>query len=333
MLGPGESMKAWRIHEHGDYRDVLSWDECPDPQPTPDGIVVDVAASGINFADLLAIAGTYQVKPPLPFSPGLEAAGVVSAAGSRSRWKLGDRVVVSAACGAHAERIAIPDVAALAIPDGMSDADAAALEVIYQTAYFALTVRTQVAAGEVLLVHGGAGGIGTAAIQLGKTLGMSVIATAGTADKLNVCRDAGADHVVNYRTDDFVDAVKDITRGRGADVIYDPVGGDVFDQSTKCIAFGGRLLVIGFASGRIPELRLNRLMVKNFSVIGLYWGAYQQHAPQLIAAAHDELCAHYGRGEIAPVIYRDLPLREYPSALDALRSRASYGKIVLHTDR
>jgi len=323
-------MHAWRAHQYGAYRDVLSWDECPIPAPADDGVVLRVAASGVNFADLLALEGTYQVKAPLPFTPGLEAAGVVHAAGPNSRWRPGERVVATASWGAHAEYLAVPDAALLRIPDGMTDAHAAALVVIYQTAYFALKVRSTVRAGEVLLVHGGAGGIGTSAIQLGKAFGMRVIATAGGPDKLQVCRDAGADEVIDYRADDFVAAVRELTGGRGADVIYDPVGGDVFDGSTRCIAFGGRLLVIGFASGRIPELRLNRLLVKNFSVVGLYWGAYHAHDPAEIERAHDALCALYAAGEIEPILYGDLPLRDYPAALDALRSRASYGKIVLH---
>ncbi len=320
-------MRAWRVHEYGKYSDVLKWEECADPTPPVDGVVLDVAASGVNFPDILAIAGEYQVKTPLPFTPGIEACGVVVAVGARSKFEVGDRVVASVPWGAHAELVATNN--ALPLPDKMTDAHAAALLITYQTSWFALTLRTQLKPGEVLLVHGGAGGVGTSAIQLGKIIGATVIATAGTETKLQVCRDAGADHVINYRETDFVAAVRDITEGRGADVIYDPVGGDVFDKSTKCIAFGGRLLVIGFASGRIPEIKANRILLKNISIVGLFWGAWAQHDPQTVLDAHEALCELYARDEFRPIIYKDMALTDFPAALDAMRARESYGKIVL----
>jgi NADPH2:quinone reductase len=322
-------MRAWRAHEYGPHRDVLRWEDCETPAPPDDGVRIRVAASGVNFPDLLSIAGQYQVTAPLPFTPGLEAAGVVDAVGLRSKFEVGDRVVATASWGAHAEFMAAPDAAVLPVPEAMTDADAAALMIIYQTSYFGLHYRAQLQPGETLLVHGGAGGVGTSAIQLGKQAGAKVIATAGTAGKLEVCKRAGADHAINYRDDDFVVAVKELTGGRGADVIYDPVGGDVFDASTRCIAFGGRLLVIGFASGRIPEVKCNRVLLKNIAIVGLHWGAYAKYDPQPILDCHEALCELYAVGAIKPVISREVPMAEYPSALDALRGRESYGKIVL----
>jgi len=323
-------MRAWRVHEFGAYSEVLKWEECPDPTPPAHGVLIDVAASGVNFPDMLAIAGKYQIKAPLPFTPGVELSGVVKAAGASSKFEVGDRVVATAPWGAHAEQVAINDATVLPIPDQMTDVHAAALMVTYQTSWVALTARARLEAGEVLLVHGGAGGVGSAAVQLGKILGATVIATAGSDAKLQVCRDAGADHVINYRETDFVAAVKEITKGRGANVIYDPVGGDVFDKSTKCLAWSGRLLVIGFASGRIPEVQANRVLLKNIAIVGVHWGAYLLNEPQAILDAHEALCNLYAEGKFAPIIYADMAQSEYPAALDALRGRESYGKIVLH---
>jgi NADPH2:quinone reductase len=215
------------------------------------------------------------------------------------------------------------------IPPEMSDDDAASLLVTYQTSYFALIHRATLQKGETLLVHGGAGGVGISAIQIGKALGATVIATAGADDKLDVCKKAGADHAINYKDEDFVAAVQKLTGGRGADVVYDPVGGDVFDKSLKCIAWEGRLLVIGFASGRIPEIAANKILLKNISIIGLFWGQYMIRDPQKIRDAHDALCAMYRDKQIAPMVWKRFPLAELPDALGALESRASHGKVVV----
>ena len=322
-------MRAWRAHSYGSYRDVLRLDEVPAPDAPDGGVVVKVEAASLNFPDLLAIAGQYQVKAPVPFTPGIEAAGTVVRAGKSSKYKVGDRVIVNALWGAFAEELAVGDSFVFPWPDTLSAAEAASFIVTYQTSYFALVHRTQLKPGETLLVHGGAGGVGISAIQLGKALGATVIATAGGAEKLAVCKAAGADHVIDYRASDFVAAVKELTRGKGADVIYDPVGGDVFDQSLKCIAWEGRLLVIGFASGRIPELKMNRVLLKNCSVIGLFWGAYQMHDPKKVVDAHAALCDLVAAGKARPVIWKQLPLAELPDALSALESRASYGKIAV----
>jgi NADPH:quinone reductase len=324
-------MKAWRVHEFGHYQERLRFEDIDAPEVPEGGVVIEVAAAALNFPDLLSIAGTYQVKAPLPFTPGLEASGTIIEVGPKSKHQVGQRVIANHAWGAYAERMAAPDPSIFPVPDAMSDTDAAALHIVYQTSYFGLVHRAGLKAGETLLVHGGAGGVGTSAIQLGKALGATVIATAGAEDKLQVCRDCGADHVVNYRDEDFVDAVKQITGGRGADVIYDPVGGDVFDGSTRCIAFEGRLLVIGFTSGRIPSIKANRILLKNISIVGLHWGNYAFHAPELMQETHQALCELYAAGKIRPVIFRELPLAELPQALALLESRQSYGKLLVRS--
>lgn len=322
-------MRAWRVHAHGHHRDVLRLEEVPAPEPPVGGAVVRIEAAALNFPDLLSIAGQYQVKAPLPFTPGIEAAGTVIRAGDRSRHRVGDRVIVSAPWGAFADELAAPDAQLLPWPAGLTVAEAASFVVTYHTGHLGLVHRARLRAGETVLVHGGAGGVGIAAIQLAKASGATVIATAGTDDKLTVCTAAGADHVVNYRGADWVSAVKALTGGRGADVIYDPVGGDVFDQSLRCLAWEGRLLVIGFASGRIPELKLNRVLLKNVDVIGLYWGAYQHHDPARVTATHAALCDLVAAGACRPLIWKELPLAELPAALTALESRESHGKIAV----
>ncbi len=326
-------MQAWRVAKYGPYRDVLECVQLPEPSAPKGGVVVKVAAAGLNFFDILSIAGTYQIKLPPPFTPGTEAAGTVVEVGEGSRFSVGDRVIGSNIMGAFAERMVVPDHGCFAIPNGMSDAEATAMLINYQTSYFGLTHRAALVEGETLLVHGGAGGVGVAAIQLGKALGATVIATAGSHRKREVCTEAGADHVIDYRNEDFVAAVKSLTKGRGADVIYDPVGGDVFDKSTKCIAWGGRLVVIGFAAGRIPEIKANRILLKNMAVVGLNWGGYQLQKPSLITEAHERLCALYEAGSIAPVTFGDFGLADLPDALSALAERRSHGKVVLRLDR
>jgi NADPH:quinone reductase len=215
------------------------------------------------------------------------------------------------------------------MPEGMSFEAGAALPIVYPTSYMALVLRAALRAGETLLVHAAAGGVGIAAVQIGKALGARVIATAGGAEKLAVARRAGADVAIDYDAGDWVDAVRAATDGRGADVIYDPVGGDVFDASLKCIAWSGRLLVIGFASGRIPEVKLNRVLLKNISLVGLHWGAYAMHEPRRIAETFHALFTLYETGKISPIIFRAYPLAELPDALAALASRRTYGKVVV----
>lgn len=324
-------MQAWTVHNFGRYQEQLVLEERDLPQVTGSDALIKVKASGINFFDLLAIAGKYQVKAPLPFVPGGEAAGEVVEAGDTCDLKVGERVMTSHA-GAFAEFMIVPQNATFRIPQNMSYEDAAAFQLIYQTSYFALVHRAALKQAEYLVVHGGAGGVGTAAIQIGKALGAKVIATAGSSEKLEICRQCGAEYLINYRSENFVEKVNDITEGKGADVIYDPVGGDVFDQSTRCIAWEGRILVIGFSSGRIPEIRTNKVLLKNMSVIGLWWGNYRLHNPQLIEETQQRLYQMYNEGAVKPVIHSSVEFKDLPQALELIENRKSYGKVVLKVE-
>lgn len=300
------------------------------PKLWPGTIAVDVKAAGCNFFDLLMCRGQYQVKPPFPFIPGAEAAGLVTeVAGDVRGYAPGDRVILSTQLGAFAERIVAAPRAAWKMPAGMSFEEGASFPIVYPTSYAALVFRANLRPGETLLVHAAAGGVGIAAVQIGKALGARVIATAGGAEKLEVARAAGADVLVDYRAGDFVEAVKEATGGKGADVIYDSVGGDVFEQSMKCIAWNGRLLVIGFAGGTIPSVKANRILLKNIAVVGLHWGAYAQHEPARIAETFDALFRLYEEKKIRPVVYRAYALEELPAALEALGGRKTYGKVVV----
>lgn len=305
------------------------WEEVADP-PLSDGQArIEVKASAVNYPDVLYVAGTYQVKPTPPFVPGFEIAGIVTE--SRApELPVGARVASTLdGSGGYATRAIGAPMNTYVIPDAMTYEDAAAITVVYQTGWFALHRRAQIKAGETLLVHAGAGGVGSAAIQLGKAAGARVIATAGGPEKCDVCRSLGADLVVDYTKDDFVAAVKGATQQRGADVIFDPVGGDVFDKSTKCIAFEGRLLVIGFTSGRIPEVRANHVLVKNYAVVGLHWGAYNLFDPAAIREAQRAIYALYQANGFRPLVSERLPLSAAPRAMAKVASRGSTGKIVL----
>jgi NADPH:quinone reductase len=308
----------------------LQYLDVPDPEPGPGQVLIETRAIGCNFPDILMVQGKYQVKPPHPFSPGHEIAGLVRAVGTDvTRVRPGQRVLASLEWGGYAERAITTAERVHPIPDAMPFDHAAAFYVVYQTSYAALVRRAALQPGEWLLVHGAAGGVGLSAVQIGKALGARIIATAGSKEKLEIARQSGADVLIDYRTEDWVERVKSVTGGEGADVIYDPVGGDVFDNSTKCIAFEGRILTIGFAGGRIPTLAINRVLLKNFSVVGLHWGYYQRRGSPLVQEWMEALLKLYGEGRIRPVIYRVYPLRDAPAALAALSSRESYGKVVL----
>jgi NADPH2:quinone reductase len=316
-------MRAWRVHELGDPSAVLRLEDVEQPTPGDGQVLVRVRAAALNFPDILMVQGKYQERPPLPFTPGVELCGEVV--------ETGQRVIggPSGGPGAFAEYALMDADGAWPVPDGMSDEKAAALYLTYQTGHVGLHRRAHLQPGEWLLVHAGAGGVGSAAIQLGKAAGAKVIATAGGARKVEVCRQLGADHVVDYTSEDFVAVVKEVTGGHGADVVYDPVGGDVFDRSRKCIAFEGRLVVVGFTSGRIPEAPANHALVKNYSVVGLHWGLYRTKEPALIASTHEALTALVGSGQVDPMIGDVLPLDRAPEALARLADRGTVGKVVL----
>jgi NADPH2:quinone reductase len=309
--------------------DALELRELPDPTPGPGQVGIDVQAIGCNFADILICRGRYQLKPELPFSPGSEVAGTVFAVGAGvSDLRVGQRVAAQMGFGGYATRVVADARRVQPIPEGVPAADACALGIAYQTSYLALVDRARVAAGETLLVHAAAGGVGLAALQIGKALGTRVIAGA-SAEKLAFCRAQGADEAVDTREAGWIEQVRALTGGRGADVIYESVGGDVFEGSLKCIAWAGRLLVIGFSSGDIPALKLNRVMLKHISVIGLNVGAYHENDPTGLRDATERLFELYAAGKVKPVIHARYPLRDAATALRELGDRKTVGKLIL----
>ena len=295
---------------------------------------IAIKASAINYFDALMVAGQYQTKPDLPFVPGVEVSGVIESAPAGSNLSKGDRVTAlldsgGLTRGGYAEIADALPTAIHRLPDAMPFDDAAAFTLIFQTAWFGLHRRANLQSGETLLVHAGAGGVGSAAIQVGKAAGAMVIATAGSDEKTEVCRQLGADHAINYKTEDFAEEVKRLTGGRGADVIFDPVGGDVYDRSTKCIAFEGRIVIVGFTSGRIPQSAANHVLVKNYAVVGLHWGLYSRRAPELMPAATKALTDLYAAGKIKPLISARVPLADAPKALAMVAGGKSTGKVIL----
>ncbi|MDX2033388.1 MAG: NADPH:quinone oxidoreductase family protein [Blastocatellia bacterium] len=322
-------MKAWRVEDWCEP-EQMKFAEIPAPEPKAGEIRIRNKAAALNFYDILMMQGKYQVRPPRPFTPGSEVSGVVESVGEGvTAFKVGDRVQGMAVGGAFAEMSILPAAKTFRMPDGMSFEEGAAMIVIYQTSYFALTNRTRIAQGEWLLVHAAAGGVGLSAMQIGRALGARVIATAGSDEKLQFCLSQGAEHAIDYRNPGWVDEVKTITGGRGADVIYDPVGGEVFDLSTKCIAPEGRLLVIGFAGGTIPSIAANRILLKNISIIGAYWGGYLEHHPEYMDEAQAALLEMYEAGRIKPIVSQTFPLAGAVEALQALATRRTFAKVVL----
>lgn len=323
-------MRSWRVTELGDPRTALALVEVDEPRAGEDEVVVGVEAAALNFFDILLCRGEYQEKPELPFTPGAEVAGTVLEAGKGSGYSGGERVIAMPPLprGGLAERAAVPSGAVLPAPDEMPADKAAAMHITYQTAHFGLHRRAALGEGETVLVHAGAGGVGSAAIQLARAAGARVVATAGGPEKVEVCRGLGAEVALDYREEDVVAAVKELTGGRGADVIFDPVGGDVFDASRRCVAFEGRIVVVGFAGGRIAEAPTNHALVKNYSILGLHWGLYNRVMPDLPRRVHGELCRLYAAGDIDPLVYETVPFEEVPGALERLGSRKTYGKLL-----
>ena len=329
------AVKAWVVRQLGPP-DSMRFEDIETGEPADGMVRIAVRASAINYFDALMVAGQYQVKPELPFVPGVEISGEVIEAPPKSNLNRGDRVSAlldsgGLTRGGYAEVADAPATGVQPIPGSMSFEDAAAFTLVYQTGWFGLHRRAHLKAGETLLVHAGAGGVGSAAIQLGKATGAIVIATAGSDEKVAVCRELGADHAINYKTQDFAEEVKSLTGGRGADVIFDPVGGDVFDRSTKCVAFEGRIVVVGFTSGRIPQAAANHVLIKNYSVVGLHWGLYSRRAPELIPQAARSLIELYEAGKIKPLISARIPLADAPKALANVAGGKSTGKVILVT--
>ncbi len=307
------------------------------PEPGPGEVRLAVHAAGVNFADILMVAGKYQEKPPFPFTPGLEAAGVVEAVGNGvTRIAPGDRVLALPASGAFAEAALAREDSVFEIPDAMDFVTAAGFAVTYGTAQGALDWRAQLRPGELLLIHGAAGGAGLATVEVGKAMGATVIATARGAEKLKVAEAHGADDLIDTATEDVRARVKEIAAGlgkQGAEVVFDPVGGALFEASLRCVAWGARLIVIGFAAGKVQQIPANSLLVKNVSAIGFYWGSYRARAPELVAAGYEQLFAWYAAGKLDPHVSYQLDISEAGAALNLLKSRKSTGKVVLTTGR
>ena len=310
--------------------ETLVLEEIASPEAKKNEVLLEVHAAGVNFPDTLIIEGKYQFKPPFPFSPGGEAAGVVTAVGEKvSHLKVGDRVMALTGWGSFAEEVAVPGYNVMPIPASMDFASAAAFGMTYGTSMHALKQRANLQPGETLLVLGASGGVGLAAVEIGKAMGAKVIAAASSAEKLEVAKAAGADELINYSESNLKDEVKRLTGGQGADVIYDPVGGDLFDAAIRSIAWNGRLLVVGFASGRIPELPVNLTLLKGAAVVGVFWGSFAQRQPQDNAANFQQLFAWHAEGKLKPLVSQTFPLAQAGEAINTLGQRKAVGKVVV----
>ncbi|MDF9754085.1 NADPH2:quinone reductase [Pseudomonas sp. TE6288] len=326
-------MKALLCKALGPARDLVL-EEVASPVPKKNEILLDVHAAGVNFPDTLIIEGKYQFKPPLPFSPGAEAAGVVAAVGEKAgAFKVGDRVMALTGWGAFAEQVAVPFYNVLPMPADMDFTTAAAFGMTYGTSMHALTQRGQLKAGETLLVLGASGGVGLAAVEIGKALGARVIAATSSAEKLAIAKAAGADELVDYSQASLKDEIKRLTGGQGVDVIYDPVGGELFDQAVRGLAWNGRLLVVGFASGTIPQLPVNLALLKGAAVVGVFWGAFAQRQPEDNAANFRQLFAWHAEGKLKPLVSQTYPLAEGGAAIERLAQRQAAGKLVVTVQR
>ncbi|MFP3444692.1 NADPH:quinone oxidoreductase family protein [Pseudomonas sp. SIMBA_067] len=322
-------MKAVLCKTLGPARDLVL-EDVASPQPRKNEILLDVQAAGVNFPDTLIIEGKYQFQPPLPFSPGGEAAGVVAAVGEKAgALKVGDRVMALTGWGAFAEQVAVPFYNVLPIPASMDFTTAAAFGMTYGTSMHALRQRGQLQAGETLLVLGASGGVGLAAVEIGKAMGARVIAAASSAEKLAVAKAAGADELIDYTQASLREEIKRLTGGQGVDVIYDPVGGELFEQAVRGLAWNGRLLVVGFASGSIPQLPANLVLLKGAAVLGVFWGAFAQRQPEDNAANFKQLFAWHAEGKLKPLVSQTYPLAEAGAAIEKLGQRQAVGKLVV----
>ncbi|WP_030272181.1 NADPH:quinone oxidoreductase family protein [Streptomyces sp. NRRL B-24484] len=320
-------MKAWQVTELGEPAAVMRQTGTERPEPGEGRLLVKVRAAAVNFPDALMCRGHYQVRPPLPFTPGVELCGEI-VSGDRA----GERVVGTALlpAGAFAEYALMDPATAFPAPPALDDAEAAALHIGYQTAWFGLHRRARLQAGETLLVHAAAGGVGSAAVQLGKAAGARVIGVVGGPEKAAAAEALGADLVIDRHHEDFVAAVKEATGGRGADVVFDPVGGEAYTGSTKCIAFEGRILVVGFAGGTIPAPGLNHALVKNYTILGLHWGLYNAHDPQAVRDCHTELTDLAAKGVVKPLIGERLLFDRAAEAVQRVADGTSIGRLTIH---
>jgi NADPH:quinone reductase len=322
-------MKAVRCTQWGPPQ-TLVVEELPSPVPGPGEVVLTVKAASVNYPDVLIIQRKYQVQPELPFTPGSEAAGVVKSVGEGvTHVKPGDRVIAFAGLGGYAEEMLAPAAQVIPMPPGISDDVAASFTLVYGTSHHAVVDRARLLAGETMLVLGAAGGVGLAAVEIGKAIGARVIAAASSDDKLAVCREHGADVLINYSTQDLREAIKAATDGRGPDVIYDPVGGPYAEPAFRSIAWRGRYLVIGFANGEIPRLPLNLPLLKGASLVGVFWGEFTRREPKANRAAMMQMLGWMAEGKLRPLVSARHALNDAPAALQALAERKATGKVVI----
>ena len=322
-------MHAW-LCENPIGVDALTWKELPTPTPGPGQVLIQIQAASLNFPDLLIVQNKYQMKPELPFVPGSEYAGVVQALGDGVKHlKVGQTVACLSGTGGFGTHTLAPAKLCMPLPDEFSAIDGAAFIMTYATSHHALVDRAALKAGETVLVLGAAGGVGTAAIQIAKAMGAKVIAAASTDEKCALCTALGADATINYGRENLREALKTLTEGRGPDVIYDPVGGDLAEPAFRSIAWRGRYLVVGFAGGPIPALPLNLPLLKGASLVGVFWGDFAKREPQANAAMMAELAQWYGQGKIKPVIDRTLPMNDLKAAYTLMGSRSVKGKLVM----
>ena len=322
-------MKALVCKEFGPAKN-LKVEEMNEPIPNSDEVCIKVHAAGVNFPDILMVEGKYQVKPAFPFAPGAEAAGEIISIGENiTKYKIGQRVIAMTGHGAFAEIVKASEKKIIPLNDNVDFETASILPMVYGTSAHALIQRGKLKKGETLLVHGAAGGVGLAAVEIGKAMGARVIATASTDEKCQVARDHGADETINYSNGQFKEIVKSMTDGKGADVIYDPVGGDVFDQSLRCIAWEGRLLVVGFTSGRIPSAPANLALLKSCDIVGVFWGAFVERTPHINLENFEKLYKWIDQGFIKPRISMKVSLENTLDAMQAIADRKIIGKAIV----
>ncbi len=322
-------MYAW-LCENPVGIDALTWKELPTPSPGAGEVLIEIKAASLNFPDLLIVQNKYQMKPPLPFVPGSEYAGVIIAVGAGvTDLEVGQNVACLSGTGGFGTHTLAPANRCMPLPTGFGFVDAAAFIMIYATSHHALIDRAQLKAGETVLVLGAAGGVGTAAIQIAKAVGAKVIAAASTDEKCALCKSIGADETINYQTENLRERLKALTQGNGPDVIYDPVGGDFAEPAFRSIAWRGRYLVVGFASGPIPALPFNLALLKGASIVGVFWGDYSRREPKANAAMMAQLAQWYSQGKVKPVIDATMPMADLKAAYAHMGSRGVKGKLVM----
>jgi len=324
-------MRAVMCHAWGEVESLKVEDVAP-PTAARGQVLIDVKATGVNYADSIMVAGNYQTKPPFPFSPGLETAGVVAAVGEGvTRFSRGDRVMAIVAYGGFAEKAVADDAETFAIPSGMPFDEAGAFPIAYISSHVAIRWQGRVEPGETLLVLGAAGGVGLTAVEIGKAMGARVIAGASTAEKLAVARERGADETVNYATENLTERVMALTDGKGADVCFDPVGGPLFDAALSALGWGGRILLVGFVGG-VQQIPANRLLVKHRAALGSSLRYFRWHAPDKLKRSVEELIRWYGEGRLRPLVSHRMPLERAVEAIRLLTGRKAHGKIVVLPD-